>query len=83
MNGLVHILITKTNRADLEELHTWFNDDFIIEIVEAEAIEQIQTLTFDEAEPMIWRDFERILEFMEHTYSSGDEEKISELVFEM
>ncbi len=91
MKGLVHMLMTKSNLSNLEELHTWFNDDFIIEIVEAEANEQIQTLAYDEAESNIWRDFARVLEFMEHTYSPDEEdsekeevrEKISENIFEM
>ena len=77
------MLMSKSNLANLEELHTWFNNDFIIEIVEAEANEQIQTLTYDEAESNIWRDFARVLEFMEHTYSLDGEEKKLEIVFEM
>lgn len=76
-NQLIRLLIKHADRANLELLHTWFNNDFILELAEADADHRIETTTLRTARLSTWDDFERILEFMNHTHERLKESEIS------
>lgn len=66
---LIKLLIKHMDFVDLEMLHTWFNKEFLFEVVEAETVEEIGTTTVNTAWINVWEDFDRVLEFMDQTYS--------------
>lgn len=70
-------LIEHANRANLETLHTWFNHEFSLELVEADADHRIETTSLRESRLSVFDDFERILEFMNHSYTLLQEAEIS------
>ncbi|GAB3217304.1 hypothetical protein J0A67_00090 [Algoriphagus aestuariicola] len=76
-NQLIRLLINHADWVNLELLHTWFNHDFIIELVEADADHRIETTPLRTARLNALDDFERILEFMNHTYDQVKKVKIA------
>jgi hypothetical protein len=67
-NRLIKLLIKHMDFVNLEMMHTWFNKEFLFEVVEAETVKGIRTTTMNTAWINVWEDFDRVLEFMDHTY---------------
>lgn len=65
MEFLIAQLKEFLKRASLEDLHTWLTRDFLIELVEDEAINGIETNDEESLNLRALDDFDMMMEFME------------------
>ena len=74
----IKTLINRMNNDGFENLTSWFEKAFAIEIIQANSHPEIQTKEVYEAFSFLHGDVERVVEFMNHAFSAAEDLALQE-----